>query len=125
MPNNDSIYRVKHIKGKVDGVKIYALLAAGTGIPGNVDPITGTPYLGDNKLLSKSFNGSKAQLTGSGIIILAERRQLFQSILRKLSAPAELLEIPHCDSLSRWAGAAQHTIVHQFRSLDQRSRLKG
>jgi len=67
-PNNDGFYRVKHIKGKVDGVKIDALLAAGTGIPGNVDPITGTPYLGDNKLRPKSFNESKAQLTGGGII---------------------------------------------------------
>ena len=67
-PNDEGFYRVKAIKGKVDGVKIDELLPAGTGIPGNVDPITGTPYLGDNRLRPKSFKDSEAQLTGGGII---------------------------------------------------------
>jgi hypothetical protein len=67
-PNDDGFYRVKDIKGKVDGVKIGRLLPAGTGIPGNVDPITGTPYLGDNRLRPKSFKKSEPQLTGGGIV---------------------------------------------------------
>ncbi len=56
------------IRGKVGGVKIDELLPAGTSIPGNVDPITGTPYLGDNRLRPKSFDQSEAQLTSGGII---------------------------------------------------------
>ena len=73
-PDNNGFYRIKDIKGKVDGVKINALLPAGTGIPGNVDPITGTPYLGDNKLRPKSFNESEVQLTGGGIIFSLKDR---------------------------------------------------
>ena len=73
-PDNNGFYRVKEIKGKVDGVKIDALLPAATGIPGNVDPITGTPYLGDTKLRPKSFNESEAQLTGGGIIFSLKDR---------------------------------------------------
>jgi hypothetical protein len=67
-PNKAGFYRVTGIRGKVDGVKIDELLPAGTSIPGNVDPITGTPYLGDNRLRPKSFDQSEAQLTGAGII---------------------------------------------------------
>lgn len=64
----DGFYRVKQIRGQRDGVKIKALLADGTGIPGNVDIITGKPYLGDNKLRPRSLNDDKPQLTGGGIV---------------------------------------------------------
>lgn len=67
-PNQDGFYRVTSIKGHVDGIKIDKLLPAGTGIPGNVDTITGTPYLGDNLLRPKSFKSSKAQLTDGGLV---------------------------------------------------------
>ena len=67
-PNKNGFYRVTSIQGRVDGVRINELLPAGTGIPGNVDPITGTPYLGDNRLRPKSFNKDDAQLTSGGIV---------------------------------------------------------
>jgi|LauGreDrversion4_2_1035121.scaffolds.fasta_scaffold91946_2 hypothetical protein len=67
-PNQNGYYRVTAIKGTVDGVKIDSLLPAGRGIPGNVDPITGTPYLGDNKIRPRSLNPNKPQLTDGGIV---------------------------------------------------------
>lgn len=67
-PNKNGFYRVRSIKGQVDGVQIDKLLPAGTGIPGNVDPITGTPYLGDNRLRAKNLDINQAQLTSSGLI---------------------------------------------------------
>jgi len=66
--NEDGYYKVKTIKGSRDGVRIDSLLPAGTGIPGNVDPVTGTPYLGDNRIRTERSNPNKAQLTGGGII---------------------------------------------------------
>jgi hypothetical protein len=42
----------------VNGAKIDELLPAGTGIPGNVDPVTGTRYVGDN-LIHRSRSNNK------------------------------------------------------------------
>lgn len=71
-PNKNGFYRITAIKGTVDGVKIDSLLPAGTGIPGNVDPLTGIPYLGDNKIRPESLNPNKAQLTDGGIVFSLE-----------------------------------------------------
>lgn len=71
-PDKEGFFQVTSIKGRVDGVRIESLLPAGSGIPGNVDPITGTPYLGDNKLRPKSFKKDEAQLTGGGIVFSLE-----------------------------------------------------
>jgi hypothetical protein len=67
-PSKDGFYTVTDIKGKRDGVRIQELLPAGTGIPGNVDSITGKPYLGDNKIRPQSLTGDRGQLTDGGIV---------------------------------------------------------
>jgi len=67
-PNKSGFYRVTAIKGEVNGIKINELLPAGTGIPGNVDPVTGTAYLGDNRVRPKSLKEDESQLTDGGII---------------------------------------------------------
>lgn len=67
-PNKNGFYRVTGIKGEVNGIKINELLPAGTGIPGNVDPVTGTAYLGDNRVRPKSLKAGEAQLTDGGIV---------------------------------------------------------
>lgn len=64
----DGYYRVKAIKGSRDGVRIDSLLPAGTSIPGNIDTVTGQPYLGDNRIRTQSAKGNSKQLTSSGII---------------------------------------------------------
>ena len=67
-PNDDGFYRVKAIKGRRDGVKIDSLLPAGTNIPGNIDTITGQPYLGDNLIRPEGPDTDLPQLAGGGII---------------------------------------------------------
>jgi hypothetical protein len=67
-PGKDGFYTVTDIKGKRDGVNIKELLPAGTGIPGNVDTITGKPYLGDNKIRPQELGRDRGQLTDGGII---------------------------------------------------------
>ena len=70
--NEDGDYQVKKIKGSRDGVRIDSLLPAGTSIPGNVDTITGKPYLGDNTIRTQDSKTNQAQLTGGGIIFSLE-----------------------------------------------------
>ena len=67
-PGRDGFYHVKSISGQVNGVEINRLLRPGTGIPGNVDPVTGTSYLGDNKIRPMTNDGSKPQLSSKGIV---------------------------------------------------------
>ncbi len=66
-PTRDGFYRVKTIKGNRDGVKIASLLPAGTAIPGNIDTITGQPYLGDNLIRPQDSGSDRPQLTIGGI----------------------------------------------------------
>jgi hypothetical protein len=67
-PTDDGYYRVKTIKGHRDGAQIDSLLPAGTSIPGNIDTITGQPYLGDNRIKPEDPNSDRPQLTSGGII---------------------------------------------------------
>jgi hypothetical protein len=71
-PNQRGFYRVKAIEGVVDGAKIDELLPAGTGIPGNVDPVTGTPYVGDNLIRRPRSNNKQPQLSSRGLVFSLE-----------------------------------------------------
>ena len=66
-PDRDGFYRVRSIRGQRDGTKFHRLVPDGNGIPGNVDPITGRAYVGDNLIRPKSQRLDAAQLTSGGI----------------------------------------------------------
>jgi len=63
--DGDGVYEVLGIHGRRNGVRITGLVPAGTGIPGNVDPVTGIPYTVDNKI-QPSRNGQQGQLGRQG-----------------------------------------------------------
>lgn len=64
----EGFYRIRSIRGERDGVPIKRLLPRGNGIPGNVDPITGQAYVGDNLIRAKGDNPEAAQLTSKGVV---------------------------------------------------------
>ena len=65
-PDGDGWYQIERITGERDGVSITALYPAGQGIPGNVDPATGVPFVGNN-LIRRSGSDGEPQLDKNGL----------------------------------------------------------
>lgn len=65
-PDGDGWYLIEHIRGRRNAVRITGLYPAGEGIPGNIDPSTGVPYVGDN-LLRISGVAREPQLNKQGL----------------------------------------------------------
>ena len=65
-PDSEDFYAIHRIQGSRNGVRIDGIWPAGEAIPGNIDPITGVPYAGDNRIRQRGGAGGAAQLTSSG-----------------------------------------------------------
>jgi hypothetical protein len=65
-PDAEGFYAIHRIQGRRNGVRIDGLWPAGEAIPGNIDPITGVPYTGDNRVRENNGDRERAQLTSAG-----------------------------------------------------------
>jgi hypothetical protein len=63
--DGDGVYEVLRIQGRRNGVRITGLVPAGTAIPGNVDPVTGNPYIVDNRI-QPARSGQPGQVSPQG-----------------------------------------------------------
>ena len=65
-PDSEDFYAIQRIQGSRNRVRIDGLWPAGKAIPGNIDPITGEPYNGDNRIRQNDDDRERAQLTSAG-----------------------------------------------------------